>query len=340
MDPGNPAIHILTAKVCIEQGQLEQAATELDAARDLDKTLSENKTVAGLAQTSSAEADYLSGAIYQRWQQPEKALSYYESACRKAPNELSYFMARAETMVALGQQDAALKLLQDKVVYFEHSAVIRDAVGMLLMEQRKTADAAEMFRRATILAPDDLSIREHLALALFQNHEFLESGDLLSALMKEKNFSTRSDLQLTLAECQLAVGRAADARITAQAAADLDPNLPAAWLTLAKISLQIGDLHRADASLQRAITLAPESGESELLLGYLRLRQERLIDALEAFRQASVFSPADSTGLCMAGYVSQKLNHPREAADYYARALKVDPKDSLANQFLAELPGQ
>src|ERR1700721_2432119 len=55
----------------------------------------------------NAEADYLSGVIYQRWQQPDKALQYYQAAVDKAPTELAYLMAKVETLVAMGQETRA-----------------------------------------------------------------------------------------------------------------------------------------------------------------------------------------------------------------------------------------
>jgi Tfp pilus assembly protein PilF len=324
MDPTNPATHILSAKVYIEQGQLDPALSELNTARTLDPKL--------------AEADYLSGVIYQRWQQPSKALDFYQTACIKAPTELAYVMAKAETMVALGRQVEALALLQSKVVYFEHSAVIRDAVGMLLMQQNRIEDAVDMFRRATILAPDDLSMREHLASALYQDKKYVEAADILAALVNDPSNIKRGDLRLTLAECQLALGRTADARIMAQSACDLEESSADAWLTLAKITFEMGDLSRTDSVLRRAISLEDNNAEAYLLKGYLRLRQEKYQDALDAFDKAAQIDATDATSLCMAGYTLGKMSRPKEAAEFYNRALKLNPKDDLATRLMAELP--
>ncbi len=70
-------------------------------------------------------------------------------------------------LVAMDRRPEALTMLQSKVTYFEHSSVIRDEVGLLLMQDGQYPQAIEMLRRASILSSDDLTIKEHLARALF-----------------------------------------------------------------------------------------------------------------------------------------------------------------------------
>src|SRR5262245_28727942 len=87
LSPDNPQLRLLSAKLAIEQAQLELADKELQTACKLDPKL--------------AEADYFRGVVYQRWQQSEQALDAYKSACEKAPSELSYLMAQAEMLVTM-----------------------------------------------------------------------------------------------------------------------------------------------------------------------------------------------------------------------------------------------
>jgi len=333
MDANDGTVHIFMAKIDIEQGQFEAADTELTNARTLiNKPFGDAK----VDDKSLAEADYLSGVIYQRWQQPEKALDFYKNANEKAPTELSYLMAKAETLVSLGRQAEAMTVLRARIVYFEHSAVIRDAVGMLLVQEHKPAEAADMFRRAGILAPEDLSIREHLALALFQTRDYASASDILEELVKEPAYTKRTDILLTLAECQLNTGRPAAARSTAQQVCELEPGNGVAWLTLAKISFQLGDLTRAESDLRRSILIDADASQTHLLLGYLHLRQNQFQAALDNFRKASALDATDPTSLCMIGYTLKKLGRDSEAQTVYAQALKLDPKDSLATQLMAD----
>ena len=194
-----------------------------------------------------------------------------------------------------------------------------------------------MLRRATILAPDDQTIREHLALVLYKFGEFADAGEALTRLLQDDGYSKRADLWLTLGECQIELHRPADARDSFQTATDLDPASPPAWLNLAKAALALGDLRRADLSIRRALELSPGDSESTLLQGYLRLRQNRLAEAFGCFGQASAMDRQDTVSLCMMGYVLQKLSRPADAVRYYAAALKIRPADEMATKLLASV---
>ena len=76
LEPRDEPSLLLYAKLWIENGQLPEAAEhQLDLAR--------------MADVKNAEADYLSGIVYQRWQMPALALTHYTAACDKAPAELA-----------------------------------------------------------------------------------------------------------------------------------------------------------------------------------------------------------------------------------------------------------
>ncbi len=87
--PASEPLHVMSARVAIEQGQPEVAERELQLARQLSP--------------SDAEPLYLSGVVYQRWQKPDTACDFYRQAAEKAPAELSYVLAEAEMLVALNR---------------------------------------------------------------------------------------------------------------------------------------------------------------------------------------------------------------------------------------------
>jgi superkiller protein 3 len=323
MDPQNVGLRILSAKLNIEQGRLENAEGDLKLAR--------------ATAPKNAEADYLTGVIYQRWQKPQAAFDYYKAASEKAPSELAYVMARAEMLVAMDQQAQALVLLQEKVTYFEHSAVIRDAVGQLLVQQKKYKEGVDMLRQASILATDDMSIREHLALAMFYAGQYREASDALTRLTKKDGYDDRADLFAALGECQLNLGQYRDARSTFETATQLSPSSAGMWLSHAKAAMQLNDIKRADVSLKKAIALAPENSEAHLLMGYMRLRQNDLAAALPAFKKAAALDQNDTVSLCMVGYALERLGKPEQAVQYYSKALRLKPNDEMATKFMASV---
>ena len=323
MDPKNPGLRLLSAKLAIEQGRLEQAEGELKIAREVTP--------------KNAEADYLSGVIYQRWQKPQLAHDYYKAAADKAPSELAYLMARAEMLVEMGEPAEALKLLEAKVIYFEHSATIRTAVGQLLVEQRRYKEAVDIFRQASILATEDLTIREHMALAMFYAGQYRESSDALKRLMKNDQYAQRGDLLAALGECQLQMGQYREARATLESATQKDMSSAGVWLSLAKAAMQLNDPKRAELSLKKSLAIEPDNSEAHLMLGYMHLRQNRFAQALPAFRKASALDQNDTVSLCMVGYALERMGKPEQAIQFYSKALRLKPNDEMASKFMASV---
>jgi tetratricopeptide (TPR) repeat protein len=323
LDPENGPLRVLSAKLAIEAGSLDQADKDLARARK--------------ANPKDAEADYLTGVVNQRWQKPEVALEFYAAASDKQTGELAYLLARCEMLVVLGRQEEALRMLQSKVVYFESSAIIRDAVGQLLIQFKKYNEAATVLRQASILAVDDLIIHEHLAFALYLDKQYADAIEPLKRVLKSEENAKRADLHLALGKSLLEIGRLREAKASLESAAQLDDSNPAVWVALGRVALQLGDEKRAEISLKKASASDPANGEAKLLMGYLRIRQKRYSDALSNFQRAAALDTKDTTSLCMVGYTLQKLGRSDEATQYYAKALRIKPGDEMARKLLASV---
>ena len=323
LDPENAGIRSISARLAIEQGQFELADRELRLARQFDPR--------------NAEADFLSGVVHQRWQKIDVAFEFYSKASEKAPTEISYLLAKSEMLDAMNRSDEALNLLQEKVIYFEHSAAIRDEVGQLLLAQKRYKEAAEMLRQASGLTPEDLTIKEHLGLAQFYAHLWDEAVVTISKLLKEDRYLKRTDLLAALGESQFSIRKFRDARDSFQIATQMDQSVEGYWLGFGKASLELGDFKRCELCISKSYTITANSTEATVLLGYLRLKQDKLPEALAAFQQASSGLKADALNISMTGYVLEKMGRKEEARQFYVRALKKDPQDELALKLLASL---
>lgn len=323
LTPKSAPARVLSAKLAIEQGQLERADNELALAREYAPY--------------DAEAFYLSGVVCQRWQKLDAAYDYYKAAADKAPAELAFLMAQSEILVALDHSDEALTLLQSKVIYFEQSGGIRDAVARLMMAQSRFGEAVELFRQATILTPDEPSFREGLGLALYYDKQYRAAVDVLTGLVETDAYAERADLRIALGESQLQTGRPREARDNLEVAGRLQPSNAGVWLALGRAALELDDLKRAEASIKKSIALNPTGSEAYLLLGYLRLRQDKLHDSLQAFTKASTLDRKDAVSVCMLGYVFERLGRNEAAVKCYAKALKMKPDNEMAAKLMASI---
>jgi Flp pilus assembly protein TadD len=321
MDPTSAPLHLLAAKLAIESGQLESAEAELKRAHELDP--------------KNAEADYLTGIVYQRWQRIAAAADAYAIAAAKNPQELAYVLAEAEMFVALDKPADALALLQSKADAFEHSAVLRDAIGQLLVEQGRLTEAVDSLHQATTLATDDNGIREHYATALFQAKRYADASESLSRILRDEKFANRADLLIMLGDCQSQLKQYRDARASYESATRIAPGESTAWISLARIALELNDLERADLALRKAAAIDPASAQAQLLIGYVRLHQNKLPEALASLKKSSMLDQKDPTALSMIGYVLEKQGKAAEAVPYYTKALELSPHDELATKLMA-----
>ena len=321
LDPQNPSLHILSAKICIEQGQLEAAERELEEARRVAP--------------NAAEAYYLSGVVFQRWQKAQTAYEFYTAASDKAPAELAYVTARAEMLVELGRTNEALSMLQEKVNYFENSPAIRDAYGQLLMQAGRHGDAVQMFRQACVLADDDLTLKERFGLALYYDKQYVEAAEVLGKLLDKDEYKDRADLLSAHGQALLQTGKPREARRSFEAATQKDPASAKTWLGLARASMEANDFKRSEIALRKAHALDKTGAEPYLLHGYLRIKENRMKDALASFQKASSLDPEDTVSICMVGYVYEKTGRQDKAMEQYGKALQLKPNDPLASRLMA-----
>lgn len=323
MAPNSPQLHVLVAKVEIEQGHLELAEKELEFARKFGP--------------AEPEPFYLSGVIYQRWQKPQTALDFYHQAGQRAPAELSYLLAEGEMLVALDRAPESLTLLQSKVAYFENSPAIRDAVGQLLVQSGRFADAVRSFRQASILSEKDDGIRERLAMAYYYNKQYRECAEVLTKLTANAAFAKRADLLQLQGECQLNVGDARGAVRSFTAATEINTYSARLWQNLGRAILDTGDYKRAEHPLRRSLGLDSSLSETHLLVGYAQVRQRHFDSALQSFKTAASLDKSDTTALCMVGYTLARMGREREAAACYAQALRIKPGDDMASELMAQI---
>ena len=319
-------LHLLQAKLDIEDNQLPSAAMALAAARQLAP--------------SDPEIYYVSGIVAERWQQPENALKEYTKASELAPGELAYLLAVAETQIALDRADEAAQVLEAKLVYFESSAPIRDMLAQIYQELGRHAEAAEMLRQAALLMPDDLGLRERYAMALVDAGDRDKAAEVLERLMEKPEYANQASLHVVLAECRMEQEQPEAARASFMRAARIDPKNVVAWLGVGRASLATGDLDRAEYALTQAQALKPtgrDGVDTLLIAGYLRLKQNRVQEAANLFQRATGLDREDATPVAMYGLCQQRLGRIDAARQYYERALALDPDDRLARQLMDAL---
>lgn len=324
VDPKNPYLHLLAGRVAMERGNLERSYSRLQTAIELDPKL--------------PDPHYYQGIVLQRWRRFDRALEQYQAAFDLVPDSVPYLLAVSEMYVATNQIDRAIELTESKLVYFENSSAIRLAMGQLYIANQRYSEAASMFRQAWLLKPGDPVIAEELAMAQVRAGESGEAINTLRTLMNEnKEYKSRGDLQLVLANAYEQVGQREMARETYLALRRSEPQRPEPWIKLAELAWADGKLADAQSAAEQSIALAPQRYEGYLLSGLVWQKRGHSASALEMFEMASERAPQSAEPMLMLGITHQRAGRTGEAAKAYAEALRREPDDHRAARLLASL---
>ncbi|NLX22730.1 MAG: tetratricopeptide repeat protein [Phycisphaerae bacterium] len=252
--------YALLGKILLERGEVAAASQALEQA-------------AQYGGDKQGEVPYLRGLIAQRYERFEEALSWYRQASFADPMNAHYVAAVAETLVALGRPNEALALARGRWTDFEQNATLRSLTAGIEMLLGRYEEAADAYREALRLAPQDDILRWRLgsALVLAGRHE--EAADVLAcATQSDKQAPTTALVDLGHASLEL--GRADQAKTLLRQATSQEPTLVSGWLWLARASLMCEDLVTARRSAQEAVRIEPDNDGHHILLAYVCLRQK------------------------------------------------------------------
>ena len=323
VDARSPQLYVLAGRVAIERGQLEKAYQLFTSAITLHDKL--------------PEAYYYQGLVLQRWQRFEGALTAYQLAYQLRPQDAAYLLAVAETLVNLDRSDEALTLLTGQLTYFDQNAGVRLALAQIYMIQKQYAQAAEFYRQATLLRPDDTRLLEDLALAQLEAGKYDAAIDNLEQLLAKAEYATRTDLMRLLAAGYEASGRMAAAKgiyvkITQKNPADVE-----GWLKLASQCWSLNDPHGTELAAQRALALAPKKYEGYTMLALVEQQAGHIPQALAHLAKAVELAPDNAQPWLLQGLMLERNGQRAEAVKAYTQALKCAPDDARTKKLLARL---
>ncbi len=323
VDISNPALHVLSGRIAIEQGQLERAYERFRTALDID-----DKQIG---------AHYYQGVVFQRWQQFDKALVAYGKAYEIQSDNVSFLLAMSEMHVAMGNRDTAVKLLESKVVYFDQNASIRSALGQLYYLDRNFTQAVHYLKQASYLAPDNLQLLENLASAQRAAGQSAEAVRNLERLVNDPENRDRVGLKRMLAAAYERADRLQEAR---QIYIDLnrqDPRDADAWFKLASLSLVNNDTAAALAAAERVMALDGSRAEGYIIAAMVWQKRGRFDQAIRLFERAASLAPQSAEPMILRGIAQEHAGQRNAAASSYSEALRRSPSDERAKNLLDRL---
>ena len=202
--------------------------------------------------------------------------------------------------------------------------VARDMLGVLLAGRGRIAEAREQFAAVAAAAPDFLPARQHLVrLDLLAEDADREAVHVELRAIAELGPMER-DLELELADAELASGEVAAARKRFVDAADRFSS-PRAYLRLIDLLVEQAEVEESVRHAIRAMRLAPSS--AEVLAAYARAahQADRAGDALGAVEPLVRLHPGVAEYHFLHGMAVLDRGNPVAARAALETALELDP---------------
>jgi tetratricopeptide (TPR) repeat protein len=322
-DPSNGKLHLLSARISLEQGHLERCFRQLEMASEFDKTLS--------------QVPYYQGVVQQRWQKYELARDYYIKAGALEPDNVAYLLAVAEMDLSLHQQDQALERLLTRVDYFDQNAGLRVAIADIYRMKQDYEKAITFYRQASLLDPENFSTLEELGNTLVINGKYSLAIEVYEQLLVNDQYAHRADLNQALARCYLSIKSYDKARKLYEAMRQANTHDIDAWVGLGNVAMKQKDMIAAMRVASRLQNLAPDRHEGYLMAGLCYHHQNDFDKAAKMFTRATQLMPKASEPAILLGLSLQQSGKLDAASQAYAEALRRQPEDQRARQLLERL---
>jgi len=297
--PKDPEVLRAVAGEYRDQGKYDEAITALQAipAKSID-------TQADLAYT------------YQLAGQPQEAAALYTRLAKSAKGNLSLDLSAAQSLVTLGQADAAHEFLDDARRIDPNNYRLHAVEAQVAESEERLEEASAEYNLALKTLPPRVP-----------------EGPLYPI-----------DLRLNLYELDLRQDDEGGAKALLDAAAAAidqvqvpDSSRPEMLRLRAAIEAGQGNTDAANKDLQEALTLAPSNVNSLLNYASLQWKLEQKDAAKATFSKVLELDPHNRTALSSLGYLARDKGDAKLAESYFTKAISAHPKDYAPYLALGDL---
>ena len=349
LQPGSYSGHYNLALAYLRDHKLQEGRTQLEQAVKLDP--------------NQADAVYDLGIVLLEQGHPTQALGYLTRARKLNPSrpDVAFNIVRADleagrVAAARTEARAAARIGADP----QWSA----AIGDVFLKNGQPQDAVVYLRQANAAHPENIEIRQQLALSYLQSGQSSQVLDLIavpktgddhylrgSAYYLDHHFeeaNRESEAALALAPDNPRIlalntrllqraGQQDAAIEVAKKAANLAPEWDEPYY-LAGVSLYfVGRFPEADKSLARAVELNPRSPRTLFMRAMTLVSQGNSSEAEQYLRRAILLQPENARFHCQLGLLLARQNQNVQAEASLRKAIELAPKYALPHYELGKL---
>ncbi len=188
-------------------------------------------------------------SLLMQSQNYDLSLEIAEAGLRRVPHSHRLHLQRGAVLAMKGRYEDAVKEFQTSSQLTPEAGLPQVALGLVLMQMGKTAEAIEVLRRQSVKTPNDSDVFWFLGEALNQSGLTVGSKaetEAIAALKKSIQLDpSRSQPRALLGKILLGRGEVAEAAAELEKAVEIDPQDLTATYLLARALQKKGDTARA-----------------------------------------------------------------------------------------------
>lgn len=285
----------------------------------------------------NAHAHHSLGIIHERWSQLDQALDHYRQAHQAQPENVAHLSALTQTMVAVGQEDRALTLLQDQLHRGGPDRSLLVLAGQIQTRQGRHAEALHSFEQARNLGGFDATIEEAVAFSLLAQQKPRQALLVFEQLYEHAEAGAAMRYLLWQGQCHMQLQQYhRSARCFEQVTA-AEPENAMAWLRLAQARLARNDDQAAWVAAEKAVELDPDQSEALAALSYAALKTGYHRQAEDALSRLLLRDPDNVMAHCLMGRTLIEQGRLHDAQRQLQEARAIDARDPLVRQFETQL---
>ncbi len=342
-EPADSQYWLSYIEALLKAGELETARQVLNMARqhglegkavdELDVHLSNAEASSLKSQHTLNKPMPISEAVTRSKNSPAKPPQ--KSAHKKnkipSPQEMNALVA----LFCKGQLAEALPVAEAMTVHYPKHEFGWKALGAILKQMGRSADALAPMRKAASISPNDVEIHNNLGITL-QAMGYLKEAEASyrRTLQIDRNFAEAHN---NLGSCLHAMERLTDAEACYMRALQINPNYAKAYGNLGAALNDMGRYDEAEACNRKTLQLQEDNAETHYNLSVTLKELGRPDEAEASCRKAIQIKPDYVDAHFNLGNILYDLGRVTEAEASYRYALKLKPDFTRALDNLAML---
>lgn len=278
---------------------------------------------AASAGTPGWEAQFHKGLDFLRQKNYREARPCFEQTTRLRPRFAEGFFYLGISALYSGDRPAAEAALRRAVDLNPGAANALYNLGVLLLEDKKPAEAAVFFEKARRTGPLTQELAVNLMRADLEEHQDRRALDVLESAAGQ--FAREAGFHAVAGKLLLDHGLVAAACTELSKADRLAPREVQIALPLAAACLAANDLPGARAALTEIQEPAQRSAEYHSLAAQMHLRAGEREPALKEMKTASELDPENPLLLIQLGRFYQKYGEQEQALQVLQKAASLNP---------------